>query len=484
MYLLESIVSNYSNSLQADNGFFIHYAPMGSGKTYAIKHLLANQFKDRDVTIVAPYKSCRQDYNGKYSKSNSLNSEYLYPNQLIRAVTQHRKFEGCTSKQHAEDLIPVVLEDLQLDLTNKVFIFDEVDFFWFQCRREFTDIEGGKIHSDSLLTIIIDWLSSRCLVLGFTATKLESSCVSTTTLPEFSAYTHTDVTTSVHISSLTINNTNGANVDRVFRELLLESLKNTKPTLVFKTKYTEADVLAVRELKTKHNKRVLVVARKSNLSTRDIFDETIINGFADMTIADTDVTLHPTGCDFIYVEGKNASLDTAINGKDVYTHYDYVFINISSSRQVSIPKKADGVEVQVCCQGASISSSMLQAAARFRHNPINLHVWLNNTPKIRAIKHEDIIHKLEASDPTVSAYRLTKDKCSVVHRGNLTSTVGKSVGKTVSPKTAAKRASVSHFFDNYYDDTLSVLANFNNYLAEDQYEFKVGRVTFTKLIPS
>ncbi len=453
MFLSDYILRDYSATVKEKTGFYIFYAPMGSGKTYYIKQLL-KFYKDKQISIIAPYRSCREDYGYIFNENPTYSSPFLYTNQLIRIFTKSTSFQKSNSKQETAATFKMFLKNLDFDWGKILYIIDEYDFTWLQANREFTPIVSGHIHSDELLRVFYTFVQKQTLILGFTATRPPYRYRNIGT-----EIVCTDVTTSVTFNAFKIIGTNGIKSAESLKQILQDYVKNNIPTLVYKKRYTTEDINTLLHIANTYNKKVLVVLRKENapkIAKKGQFNENIIHKkLNNITRTDKKILLKPTGKDFMLVDGIDTALDIAINGDDVFSAYDIVFINLSSSRQVSLQEQQNGIPVNVVCQGASIDAHMLQASARFRHNPVELTIILNSTTKSKL--KQITSNTIEDIAPCSSSYNFPPPIFTVEYLGSLGVKIGKAigkakgkaVGKAISDTTKQKNQGIVNHLDTY-----------------------------------
>lgn len=449
MYLSKEIKSIKGKFSKTRKGFHVIYAPMGSGKTYMVKKLFLepyskDKYKVRQPVVIAPYKTCKQDYCLTYTCVPNLTSNFLYPTQLINIYLNSSSFFKVGTPDEVILHLERWLSNLSIDWNEYVYILDEVDFFWFQCRKEFTPLIEGYMHSDRLLTTIIEFIASKTLVVGVTASRIPDSIG-----VKHKVILTPKTTTSVKFKKINLVGTNNVVSSIVFNSMLKNTLKRSVPTIVYKSRYSSEDIRNIALFAIANDKKVLVVIRKDNSPMKikkGHYDEAIVKeDFKNVQSTDEDIALKAGARHFALVEGDSALLVNSRFKTDVFSTYDYVFVNQSSSRQVSIPQKGkQGSEVQVYCQGAQVTPAMLQVGGRFRHNPVLLNIWIN---KISQDKLQNIsVGSLSRIDSSMSKYGIKQCNISYKFKGNLHATVG----KRVSDNTLAKQKQLKMFILGEY----------------------------------
>ena len=362
-------------SILKETGIHIIYSAMGSGKTSLIKSLILEV--TRQCLLIAPYRSCRIDFRFEYPiiKDFQLGSQtkFLYTSQVWEWFLQTRE-EGQEMSIQAQ--IDSWIQRYFQPKKPFIIILDEVDFMWTQANMEFTQ-DQQKI--TDLWEQILQRLARHFPVLGFTSTKLPDWATI-----QYSEYYLTQAATSVYFSrvkTLIIPN----NIKRItdFLFVLKELAQKRMPTLIYKWKYTAKEIQGIITLAQEKDLKILIILRPENAAMKQqagYFAKAIletVEGISNiMDIREGKIDLAVTKVHYLLIGAEDDSLDKANAGTDVFNYYDFVFINTSSSRQVSIPKKNGGATVRVCTfNNDKVTATAHQVCGRFRFNPVEvLHV--------------------------------------------------------------------------------------------------------------
>ena len=196
------------------------------------------------------------------------------------------------------------------------------------------------------------------------------------------------------------------------------------PVLVYKKKFDIEEYEYIKkELGFIHKKRSILVLRKEKVATE--IDETGIDvnlliGHGWFEATRENLKLHPEA-QFYKVVGDRASLteisEDLAGHKVLHRSFDYVFVNISSSRQVSLPdsktRSDDTSEydtnrpVRVVTFATDLNSNAHQVSGRFRQNPIYVTHYLTGKRKsdLADYSNDNLLAKMIAEiDPSFIQY--------------------------------------------------------------------------------
>lgn len=449
-------------------GLTVLYSPMSSGKTWLLDAFRRDTvidpatgkgalLPDANILIVAPYKSAREDLGLKWVKGGDLNSSFLYTNQLVDdfLIKSQMGFYGDKpSVTQVTHMVDTWLDDY--DLTGKLIMLDEIDFMWKQADMQPVALASGDTFKVSFFwEILLTALSKRCCILGFTATRIPSNTMSMNEI-------FLKAEGTVRIKSMKTYLYNNVTLGKVMTNAIdeLHAQGKVLHSLFYKGYYTVEDIDAMVALKIKYGVEVLLVIRKDNaavVSTKGRLDEYLLK-HVGICIRDDDVTLEPNKIGYLLVDDDDSALNVAVGGADVFTQFDHVFINTSSSRQVSL-RKQSSIDCRVINFGSNLTGTMLQVAGRFRHNPVILHNHLINKTQesVPYYAGEYGIQQFQSHDPHTAAYHLFPENVTSEWKGNLNALVG----KRKSPATVKKQELLQEFLNNDY--TASVNQKFIAY---------------------
>lgn len=458
-YVSEEL-AKWSDTNNKDKGHFFFNVSMGSGKTHAIKELIANQFKS---VVIASYKDSRIDLGLNQTKEGNItNSEFIYGNNLVLEFTKSSYFSLGLTKEQAiiqANLYGKYLGDI-LHSTNTLTLIDEADFIWTQAGYSTVPILDGNLHSHFILTAIINGIAEHSLIYSFSANPIFKDGVNV-------SYVNLNTTTSVRFNSWTNILTNNITKHKVLEYALKDSLKDYKPTLVYSSKYSSKEIKVIGKFAETNKQKCLLVVRQDNVDKERVvndFDTPILKleDWCNVRTA-TEEELLLSNKHYVLIEALNSQLDT-ITELDIFSEYKYVFINISSSRRVSLPKY-NYSSCRVIALTSNVNEHVIQVSGRFRLNPVDILVYLINKPSTVAYKFTGLEGKntLLSLDPNFNSY--TQLEPSVLVLGNL----GNLVGKT----TIDKRLSIDSFL-------LTGKTSYKEYLlyCKDNVLIHVSRNTF------
>lgn len=400
-------VSNlYDSKAIKSNRLNVIYAPMGSGKTTLFKQLLANH----QCLMVAPYRSSRDDFGLAYNfdiSRDGLNYEFLYPSDLIAAVTK-----GWLSASALTD--EIVIEKATVDYVNSLhsvrfthILFDEVDFMWIQAGM--TQIGKSKLWTKDakIWEYILKALARKFTLIGQTSTRIP-----TLGILEVGGQLQQNAHTSVRFDSITpVLVHKDVTHEKLFKTALERSIKEgeDRPTLVYKRTFSGSDILYMDQM-VKQGKRVLVVLREENspkIEGHNQLKVDVLTQVGAVEAQTSGITQQAMHLHFKIV-GKNAALDKLAPSADPYLFFDYIFINTSSSRQVSLNavRGDKNIKVNVITLGAELNSTSHQTAGRFRQNRVDIKHYLKgyqkqDIPEFSGLK---LWEKLLKIDPTIESY--------------------------------------------------------------------------------
>lgn len=388
------------------NRLNVIYAPMGSGKTTLFHEILNNNVNK--CLMIAPYKSCLDDYKLTREYGKGLNSQFLYPPDLINTVINSwpQDLDLTDVKEIAKATNDYVNNLPPLHLT--YILFDEVDFMWDQALME--EISNVKYHAKDIIIweYILKALSHRFTLIGQTSTRIPDSKILNK-----GGQIQKGALTSVRFDSITpILVNRNVNNDNLFKIALDSSMdKNGQlPTLVYKSIFSHSDISYMDEMVNKHGKRVLVVMRAGNSPMT-----TGTNGHPDYTInqigaveaQNKNMNFKAQNVYFKLVKAGTA-LDKITDSADPYKYFDYIFINTSSSRQVSLKavRGDSNLKVRVITIGNELNSTIHQAAGRFRENRVEIIHYLKgyNKSDLPLYSAMELWKKLYNIDPVLRSY--------------------------------------------------------------------------------
>ena len=388
------------------NRLNVVYAPMGSGKTTLFKVIL----KKKKCLMIAPYKSCLDDFGlvKSYTKANTrLNHQFLYPGQLINTVTN-----SWPSNIDLTD--EVVIEKATKDYVNNLpsspithILFDEVDFMWTQANL--THITNTKFHTRAVIIweYILKALYRKFILIGQTSTLIPKSRIL-----DIGGQLQVDAFTSVRFNSITpVLVDKNVHHDKLFKIAIDRSIAEVKqlPTLVYKSSFSGSDIKYMDKMVKQFGKRVLVVMRKekSPMIGPSTHPEIAINHINAIEANNSSITSQSKYVHFKLIN-INTALDKITPSPDPYKYFDYIFINTSSSRQVSL-KKVRGnktTKVRVITIGNKLTNTSHQAAGRFRDNRVDITHYLNGFGQkdIPSFSGQKLWGKLYQIDPCLKHY--------------------------------------------------------------------------------
>lgn len=357
------------------------YAPMGSGKTHLFHQLL----KKHKCLMVAPYKSCLDDFGlvHNYKGSNSgLDYEFLYTADLINAITKGWAGNIDITNEKA-------VEKAAIDYVNKMatvpythILFDEVDFMWLQAELTWLGNSRLQFKDAKVFEYIINALASKFYLIGQSSTVIPHLGIL-----KYGGLVEKGAKTSVRFDSITPVLVNkDVTHDQLFKIAIDKSMDkiNQLPTLVYKNIFTHFDITYMDNM-VKQGKRVLVVMRKENspkLKTpNNLTIDSVVHVGAIEAMA-SGITQQANHLHYKIISSGTA-LDKITPLPDPYMFFDYIFINTSSSRQVSL-KKVRGkgsTKVRVITIGEKLNSTSHQVAGRFRENRVEIIHYLKGFTK-------------------------------------------------------------------------------------------------------
>ena len=413
--MASKFVSNlYNPTLMKLGRLNVVYAPMGSGKTTLFKRML----KRHKCLMVAPYRSCLDDFGLTYTYNETkkgLNHEFLYPANLIDAVTSMWVSASALTDQK-------VIQKATLDYVNNLpnmpfthILFDEVDFMWTQA--SLTEIGTTKLYAKDagIWEYILKALSSRFTLIGQTSTRIP-----TLGILDVGGQLQLGAKTSVRFDSITpVLVSKGVNKEQLFKRAIDKSMSETKqrPTLVYKQKFSQFDINYMDDM-VKQGKRVLVVMRKENSPKVEMANGRDIEVLDQIGAIEADrnsITLQASHVHYKII-GRDTALDKITPSTDPYMYFDYIFINTSSSRQVSLNEVQgdEGKKVSVITIGTELNSTSHQAAGRFRKNRVEITHYLKCSTQKKTYLYQDLPSfsgpllwmMLVDIDPTMNSYML------------------------------------------------------------------------------
>lgn len=456
-------------------GLSVLYSPMGSGKTYLIKRLL-RYFHNN--LVIAPYRSCKEDLEAAMYESRDddiksmvagephripvIEYEFKYTGDLIKDFTEHASYSTRAEKPSSK-LLTVLVDDW-LDsmpeetgefVRKKLVLLDEIDFMFVQARCETVRLgNGDRVNGLPILEAILTGMSKRFFMYGLTAT----------TLPDTSVSYHTvvfDTQTSVRINSMTTYLYRNVVAAKVLRDALQRNHDSNTgmPVLIYKRRFTYEDGKAIAEFERDNGlkKKTLMVAREENFGKKDVKDgisETYYQehghniATVDGSVTTDKITIGVDGPDYIVIKGNNkTSLDSIVKEtlpdgttkrKCAFSKYRYVFINTSSSRQVSI-KQLPSDRCKVMCFGTSLDATMIQTVGRFRENPIvfELHLLDQVEESARYYDGEEGLELFKSFDRFTRAYHLRAENIKSEWMGNLNQRKGKTTSDVTKQRDDA-----------------------------------------------
>ena len=251
-------------------------------------------------------------------------------------------------------------------------------------------------------------MSHRLTLIGQTSTRIPDSKILNK-----GGQIQKGALTSVRFDSITpILVNRNVNNDNLFKIALDRSMdKNGQlPTLVYKSIFSHSDISYMDEMVNKHGKRVLVVMRAGNSPMT-----TGTNGHPDYTInqigaveaQNKNMNFKAQNVYFKLVKAGTA-LDKITDSADPYKYFDYIFINTSSSRQVSLKavRGDKSKKVRVITIGHELNSTIHQTPGRFRENKVEIIHYLKGYSKkdLPLFSGMKLWKKLYQIDPTLRSY--------------------------------------------------------------------------------
>lgn len=388
------------------NRLNVIYAPMGSGKTFLFKDLLSKH----KCLMVAPYRSSRDDFGLRYHFSKvkgGLDYEFLYTSDLIDAVT--RDWVNVVDLTNDKDI-----ETTTIDYVNNLpsvafthILFDEVDFMWIQASMSWIGNSSLKVSGGRIWEYILKALATRFVLIGQTSTRIP-----TLKILNIGGQVLASAYTSVRFDSITpVLVHKDVSHNKLFMMAMDRAMKETeqRPTLVYKRKFSSSDIIHMNEM-VKLGKRVLVVLREENSPKEKAPSQLLTNVLTQIGAVEAQssgITLQAAHVHFKII-GQDTGLDQITPSADPYMFFDYLFINTSSSRQVSLKAVCGDVDlkVKVISIDNGLNSTSHQVAGRFRENRVDITHYLKGYSKtdIPSFSEMELWEKLLEIDLLISSY--------------------------------------------------------------------------------
>jgi len=355
--------------------------------------------------VTAPYRSSKDDLglSHTYTKgTDSINHEFMYTADLIDAflstlnpITVHPEDERVLIKA-AEAWAVTQASQVPFD----AILADEWDFTTVQAIMHKWFVNDSAYTTKRIWEIMLQALANHFTLIGFTATypvlTHQADAKLTPRLKVNNILLTTSASTSVKIAKMDIvlaDGNNGKVLDFFTHGMKQTITGEDVPVLVYKKKFDiEEYEYIMNELGIIHKKRSILVLRSEKVATE--IDETgvdvnILIGHGWFEATRENLRLHPKA-QFYKVVGDRASLteisEDLTGHKELHRSFDYVFVNISSSRQVSLPdSKTRGDDtseydtnrpVKVVTFATDLNSNSHQVSGRFRQNPIHVTHYL------------------------------------------------------------------------------------------------------------
>jgi hypothetical protein len=428
----------YSKVTIKPNTFNAVYSAMGSGKTYLIKILLRYSqihYKNKPL-VTAPYRSSKDDLGLKrtYRRGTAtINHEFMYTPELIDAflstlnsITVHPEDEVALMKA-AEAWASTQALLVPFD----TIIADEWDFTTIQAKIHKHYANDTAYTCKRIWEIMLQALANHFTLIGFTATypvlTHQADLKLTPRLKVNNILLTTAAYTSVKIAKMDIvlADGNNTNIFDIFTYGVNQTIAGEDiPVLVYKKSFTgeEYDYIK-KELGIIHKKRSILVLRKEKVATEvdaTGLDVNLLKHHGWFEATRENIRLNPQS-QFYKVVGDRASLTEIsedISGhKELHRSFDYVFVNISSSRQVSLPdSKTRGDDsseydtnrpVRVVTFATDLNSNAHQVSGRFRQNPIHVTHYLTGKRKTDLSEYSEgnlLVKMIAEIDPSFRQY--------------------------------------------------------------------------------
>jgi hypothetical protein len=419
--------------------------------------------------MIAPYKSSLDDFRLAYKPAipkYGLDHEFLYPSNVVDLVTA-----GWVSTRSLTN--DSAIEQAAMDYVNNMsqvsfdyILLDEVDFMWLQAGISWVGKRNFQAKDAKIWEYILKALASKFTLIGQTSTRIPTLGILQTC-----GQVQTGAHTTVRFDSITpILVSESVNHEQLFKIAIDNSLKENDqlPTLVYKNKYTEFDLKYMAEM-VENQKRVLVVMREENcprvLMPNGLYNY-VLNLVGAVEANASGITLEGS-CLHYKIIGKNTALDQITPSPDPYLFFDYIFINTSSSRQVSLyaVRGDKKLKARVITIGKELNSTIHQVAGRFRENRVEITHYLKSYKQREIDKFSglNLWTKLFRIDFTLESYMkhggVSSPYCSMSGQAKTMQQRMKAkwIGKPAKRKASKKQKSKL----NTYNAWLSSVSNWN-----------------------
>lgn len=481
----------YDPSKLKGNRLNVIYAPMGSGKTKLFKDIL----KKHKCLMIAPYRSSRDDFGLAYNYSKAkggLNHKFLYTDNLIDAVTKGwANVVNLTSMSAIEKAVNTYINSM-LSVTYTHILFDEVDFMWDQVSYSWPINSNIKPPSVEIWEYILKALATKFILIGQTSTRIP-----TLGILNIGGQLQIGAKTSVRFESITpVLVGKDVTHNQLFRIAMDESMKeiDQPPTLVYKQKFSGSDVSYMNAM-VKKGQRILIVMRQENspkVKGSNNLPIDVLTQIGAIEAMATGISSQATHLHFKII-GKDTALDKITPLADPYAFFDYIFINTSSSRQVSLKavRGDKSKKVRVITIGGELNSTIHQVAGRFRENRVEIIHYLKgylqkDTPLYSGMK---LWAKLFNIDPVLRSYwkydEINEPDGSTTwpyiakQQKRQAKWIGKTVKKKANQKTITRIAVLNKWFKSLSKQDLKKTQK--DLLADYQsYCLKLGETPFSK----
>lgn len=360
--------------------------------------------------MVAPYRSSRDDFGLKYrfnKTKNGLDYEFLYTSDLIEAVTgDWANVVDLTSDKEIEKATIDYVNNLP-SVAYTHILFDEVDFMWIQASMSWIGNSSLKVSGGKIWEYILKALATKFMLIGQTSTTIP-----TLKILQIGGQILHNAYTSVRFDSITpVLVHKDVTHNKLFMMAMDKAMNEAepRPTLVYKRKFSSSDITYMDEM-VKQGKRVLVVLREENSPKEKASSQLLTNVLTNIGAVEAQssgITLQAAHVHFKII-GQDTGLDQITPSTDPYMFFDYLFINTSSSRQVSLKAVCGDVDlkVKVISIDNELNSTSHQVAGRFRENRVDITHYLKGYSKtdIPSFSEMELWEKLVKIDPLIRSY--------------------------------------------------------------------------------